>query len=43
VLEVAIWWVLRRLHSGHVGDYVASLFAGVALLGVLIVWPLLQA
>ena len=33
--------VLRRLHSGHVGDYVAWLFAGVAALAVLIGLPLL--
>jgi hypothetical protein len=33
--------LLRRLHSGHVGDYVAWLFAGVAALGVLIGLPLL--
>ncbi|GAB1646721.1 complex I subunit 5 family protein [Krasilnikovia sp. MM14-A1259] len=31
---------LRRLHSGHVGDYVAWLFAGVAVLGALIGLPL---
>jgi multicomponent Na+:H+ antiporter subunit D len=28
--------VLHRLHSGHVGDYVAWLVFGVALLGALI-------
>ncbi|GAA4518997.1 hypothetical protein GCM10023191_093980 [Actinoallomurus oryzae] len=28
--------VLHRLHSGHVGDYVAWLLAGVALFGVLL-------
>jgi multicomponent Na+:H+ antiporter subunit D len=33
---LAVPSVLRRLHSGHVGDYVAWLFAGVALLGALI-------
>lgn len=26
---------LRRLHSGHIGDYVAWLLAGTALLGAL--------
>ncbi|WP_239073978.1 complex I subunit 5 family protein [Streptomyces sp. SID10853] len=29
---------LRRLHSGHVGDYVAWLAAGVSLLGALVRW-----
>jgi multicomponent Na+:H+ antiporter subunit D len=32
--------VLRRLHSGHVGDYVAWLFAGVSGLAALIGLPL---
>ncbi|MER7986755.1 complex I subunit 5 family protein [Streptomyces noursei] len=36
--EPARWTVpLRRLHSGHVGDYVAWFLAGVALLAVLVV------
>lgn len=29
---------LRRLHSGHVGDYVAWLVAGASLLGALVRW-----
>ncbi|MET9529205.1 complex I subunit 5 family protein [Streptomyces sp. NPDC006649] len=29
---------LRRLHSGHVGDYVAWLAAGASLLGALVRW-----
>ncbi len=33
---------LRRVHSGHVGDYVAWLFLGVAALGALVGMPLLQ-
>lgn len=28
---------LRRLHSGHIGDYVACFLAGITLLAVLIV------
>jgi multicomponent Na+:H+ antiporter subunit D len=28
---------LRALHSGHIGDYVAWLFVGVAALGVFLV------
>jgi multicomponent Na+:H+ antiporter subunit D len=32
--------VLRRLHTGHVGDYVAWLFAGVAALAALVGLPL---
>jgi multicomponent Na+:H+ antiporter subunit D len=32
---------LRRLHTGHVGDYVAWLFAGVAALAALVGLPLL--
>jgi multicomponent Na+:H+ antiporter subunit D len=28
--------LLHRLHSGHVGDYVAWLVAGVAVFGVLL-------
>ncbi|MFE4859027.1 complex I subunit 5 family protein [Streptomyces sp. NPDC056670] len=28
-------WPLRRLHSGHIGDYVAWLLVGTALLGAL--------
>jgi multicomponent Na+:H+ antiporter subunit D len=32
---------LRRAHSGHIGDYVAWLFAGVAALAVLVGLPLL--
>ena len=32
---------VRRLHTGHVGDYVAWLFAGVAALAALIGLPLL--
>lgn len=28
--------VLHRLHSGHVGDYVAWLLAGVTLFGILL-------
>ncbi|GAO11802.1 putative Na(+)/H(+) antiporter subunit D [Streptomyces lydicamycinicus] len=36
--EPARWTTpLRRLHSGHVGDYVAWFLAGVTLLGVLVV------
>ncbi|MEU6331203.1 complex I subunit 5 family protein [Streptomyces sp. NPDC047049] len=36
--EPARWFTpLRRLHSGHVGDYVAWFLAGVALLGALVV------
>ncbi|MFF8691150.1 complex I subunit 5 family protein [Streptomyces sp. NPDC015144] len=37
-------WIapLRRLHSGHVGDYVAWLLVGTALLGAL-AWPALGA
>lgn len=31
--------VLRELHSGHVGDYVAWLLAGVAALGLLVWFP----
>lgn len=31
---------LRQLHSGHVGDYVAWLFVGVAALGLLLGLPL---
>lgn len=31
---------LRRLHSGHVGDYVAWLFAGAAVLAALVGLPL---
>jgi multicomponent Na+:H+ antiporter subunit D len=31
---------LRALHSGHVGDYVAWLVAGVAVLGALVALPL---
>ena len=31
---------LSRLHSGHVGDYVAWLFLGVAALGALVGLPL---
>ncbi|MGW1835095.1 complex I subunit 5 family protein [Streptomyces sp. NPDC002067] len=35
--EPARWFTpLRRLHSGHVGDYVAWFLAGVTLLGVLV-------
>ncbi|MFI0739241.1 complex I subunit 5 family protein [Streptomyces sp. NPDC021100] len=30
---------LRRLHSGHVGDYVACAAAGIGLLSALILWP----
>ncbi|MGI5341178.1 complex I subunit 5 family protein [Streptomyces sp. CA-181903] len=30
---------LRRLHSGHVGDYVAWAVAGIGLLSALILWP----
>lgn len=38
VAEPARWTTpLRRLHSGHVGDYVAWFLAGVTLLGVLVV------
>ncbi len=33
--------VLHRLHSGHIGDYVAWLFAGVAGVAALIALPLL--
>ncbi|MEV4754242.1 complex I subunit 5 family protein [Micromonospora sp. NPDC049559] len=33
--------LLRRLHSGHVGDYVAWLFLGAALLAALVGVPLL--
>jgi multicomponent Na+:H+ antiporter subunit D len=33
--------VLRRLHSGHVGDYVAWLFAGTAVLAALVGLPLM--
>ncbi|WP_249714190.1 complex I subunit 5 family protein [Rhizomonospora bruguierae] len=33
--------LLHRLHSGHVGDYVAWLFLGVAVVGALIAVPLL--
>lgn len=32
---------LRRLHSGHIGDYVAWLFTGVAALSLLVALPLL--
>lgn len=32
---------LRHLHSGHVGDYIAWLFVGVAALGALVGLPLL--
>lgn len=32
--------IVRRAHSGHVGDYVAWLFVGVAVLGGLVGWPL---
>jgi multicomponent Na+:H+ antiporter subunit D len=32
--------VLRRVHSGHIGDYVAWLFAGVAILAGLVGIPL---
>ncbi|GFE18543.1 hypothetical protein Sgleb_65900 [Streptomyces glebosus] len=36
--EPARWTTpLRRLHSGHVGDYVAWFLAGITLLGVLVV------
>ncbi|MCX5446223.1 complex I subunit 5 family protein [Streptomyces nigrescens] len=36
--EPARWTTpLRRLHSGHMGDYVAWFLAGVTLLGVLVV------
>ncbi|MEU8827575.1 proton-conducting transporter membrane subunit [Streptomyces sp. NPDC048636] len=36
--EPARWFTpLRRLHSGHVGDYVAWFLAGITLLGVLLV------
>jgi multicomponent Na+:H+ antiporter subunit D len=38
---VPVMRVLHRLHSGHVGDYVAWLFAGVAGVTVLIALPLL--
>jgi multicomponent Na+:H+ antiporter subunit D len=31
---------LRAVHSGHVGDYVAWLFFGVAALGAFLVVPL---
>ena len=34
--------VVRRLHSGHVGDYVAFLFVGVAALAALVGLPLLS-
>ncbi len=36
----AVRWAgaLRRLHSGHVGDYVAWAAAGIGLLAVLTVW-----
>ncbi|MGK5641651.1 complex I subunit 5 family protein [Streptomyces sp. URMC 126] len=30
---------LRRLHSGHVGDYVAWTAAGIGLLSALVLWP----
>ena len=33
--------VLRRLHSGHVGDYVAWLFVGMSLLAALVGIPLI--
>jgi multicomponent Na+:H+ antiporter subunit D len=38
---VPVIGVLHRLHSGHVGDYVAWLFAGVAGVTALIALPLL--
>jgi multicomponent Na+:H+ antiporter subunit D len=38
---VPVMGVLHRLHSGHVGDYVAWLFAGVTGLAALIALPLL--
>lgn len=38
---VPVIGVLHRLHSGHVGDYVAWLFAGVAAVTALIALPLL--
>ncbi|WP_171163539.1 complex I subunit 5 family protein [Streptomyces sp. I05A-00742] len=31
--------LLRRLHSGHVGDYVAWTVAGIGLLSALVLWP----
>ncbi len=37
---VAAWRPVRRLHSGHLGDYVAWLFAGIALFALLIGIPL---
>jgi multicomponent Na+:H+ antiporter subunit D len=37
---VPVMGVLHRLHSGHIGDYVAWLFAGVAGLAALIGLPL---
>jgi multicomponent Na+:H+ antiporter subunit D len=32
--------VVRRAHSGHIGDYVAWLLVGLALLGALVGVPL---
>jgi multicomponent Na+:H+ antiporter subunit D len=32
--------VLRRLHSGHIGDYVAWLFLGLAAFAALVGLPL---
>jgi multicomponent Na+:H+ antiporter subunit D len=32
---------LRRLHSGHIGDYVAWLFVGVAAFTALVGVPLM--
>jgi len=32
---------LHRLHSGHIGDYVAWLFAGITAVATLIGLPLL--
>jgi multicomponent Na+:H+ antiporter subunit D len=33
--------LLHRLHSGHIGDYVAWLFAGIAALTALLAFPLM--
>lgn len=33
---------LRRLHSGHVGDYIAWLFLGVGALAALLGLPLVR-
>ena len=34
----ALMWPLRRLHSGHVGDYVTFLTFGVAAFGGVLAW-----